>query len=227
MTSLNLAKHVRTLGKLAAVALTLATPVATASAQTDAETAQPVPTVFNELPEQEQTALEDGQVMVTAKRSGENGQFVARVLIDAPVTEAWQVLTDYDNFEQFLPNVEDSQLLESDDNRRVFEQLNVISIVPSVIDIRSRVVIESMENYPQQVDFSLVEGDLKVLQGIWKLDPVSTTAGEETEKVLITHQVDIDPGDSSPRGLFFSTYRLVLEDALIAAKQETERRAEQ
>ncbi|MEL6603506.1 MAG: SRPBCC family protein [Cyanobacteria bacterium J06614_10] len=234
MTSRNLAKHVRTLGKLAAVALTLATPVATASAQTDAAptdtsqpaSADPVPTVFSELPEQEQSALEAGEVMVTAKRSGENGQFVARVLIDAPVTEAWKVLTDYDNFEQFLPNVEDSQLLESDDNRRVFEQLNVISIVPSVIDIRSRVVIESMENYPQQVDFNLVEGDLKVLQGIWKLDPVATTAGEEPDKVLITHQVDIDPGDGSPRGLFFSTYRLVLEDSLIAAKQETERRAE-
>ncbi|MEO1622325.1 MAG: SRPBCC family protein, partial [Cyanobacteria bacterium J06632_3] len=148
-----------------------------------------------------------------------------RVLIEATPDEAWAVLTDYDNFEQFLPNVENSQLLESEDSRRVFEQLNVISVVPSVVEIRSRVVIESTESPVEEVAFQLVEGDLELLEGVWQLSPVATVEGEAPDKVLITHQVDIDPGDSSPRGLFFSTYRLVLEDSLMAAKAEAERRA--
>ncbi len=181
------------------------------------------------LSAQERAALEDGQVIVAASRDGDKGQFTARVLIDAPVEKAWEVLTDYDNFEKFLPNIESSEELteSSEDNRHVFRQTNVISVIPAVMEIRSEVEIESIESYPTKVDFSLVEGDLETLQGIWQLDPVSPDGEAESEQVLVTHQVDIDPGSGSPRGLFFSTYRLVLEDSLTAAKAETEKRAQQ
>ncbi|MBE9063930.1 SRPBCC family protein [cf. Phormidesmis sp. LEGE 11477] len=226
MSSRHTPRRARSLGKLAAIALTLITPLATtASAQSQLSlTEESSQSVFDALSGQERAALEAGQVMVSAARNGDNGQFTARVLIDAPVEQAWEVLTDYDNFEKFLPNIENSELLESEDNRRVFEQMNVISVVPSVLEINSRVVIESTENYPKVVDFRLVDGDLDALQGIWQLDPV-TTDDSGTEQVLVTHQVNIDPGNSSPRGLFFSTYRLVLEDSLLAAKAETEKRA--
>ncbi|MGD1895429.1 MAG: SRPBCC family protein [Phormidesmis sp.] len=236
MPSRFFAKHVRSWGKAAALAIALATPIATASAQTpepaDASAEQPVAaesvqTVFAELSEQDQATLSAGQVTVDAKRAGDKGQFIARVLIEAPTETAWDVLTDYDNFEQFLPNVEDSELLESNGDEQVFQQMNVISVVPGVLDIRSQVKISSVESSPERVDFNLVEGDLKLLQGVWSLVPVTGEDGSETDKVLITHQVDIDPGESSPRGLFFSTYRLVLEDSLVAAKAETERRAAQ
>jgi ribosome-associated toxin RatA of RatAB toxin-antitoxin module len=216
-------------GKLAAIALTLITPLATtASAQTPlAElTGQDM---LDALSVRERAALEDGQVMVSASRDGDRGQFTARVLIDAPVEKAWEVLTDYDNFEKFLPNIESSEELTdgSEDNRHVFRQTNVISVIPAVMEIRSEVEIESIESYPTKVDFSLVKGDLEALQGIWQLDPVSLDSEAESEQVLVTHQVDIDPGSGSPRGLFFSTYRLVLEDSLTAAKAETEKRAQQ
>ncbi|EDX86426.1 Streptomyces cyclase/dehydrase family [Synechococcus sp. PCC 7335] len=226
MSSRHASRRVRSLGKLAAIALTLITPLATtASAQTQLLLAnESSQSVYDALTAQERAALEGGQVMVSAARDGDSGQFVARVLIDAPVAQAWEVLTDYDNFEKFLPNIENSELLESEDNRRVFEQRNVISVVPSVLEINSRVVIESTEAYPKTVDFRLVDGDLDALQGVWQLDPVVTDEAG-TEQVLITHRVNIDPGNSSPRGLFFSTYRLVLEDSLVAAKAETEKRA--
>ena len=223
----------RAWGQAAALAVALTAPMAaTAIAQTGVSAEQSaaettVETVFDKLPEQIQEMLAAGEVAVEASREGDRGQFVARVLVDAPTATAWDVLTDYDNFERFLPNVEDSRLLESRENVRVFEQLNVISVVPGVVDIRSRVKIESVLSEINRVDFSLVEGDLAMLQGAWLLVPVNGEDGELLDKVLITHQVDIDPGESSPRGLFFSTYRLVLEDSLLAAKTETELRARQ
>ncbi|MEO1791098.1 MAG: SRPBCC family protein [Cyanobacteria bacterium J06629_19] len=220
-------QQIRTWGKAAALALALTSPLAaTALAQDAPSTADPTQP-FAELTEQEQATLTDGQVIVTAERTGDSGQFIARVLVDASIEDTWQVLTDYDNFEQFLPNVEDSQLLESAEARRVFEQTNVIPVVPDVVDIRSRTVIESLESYPENVSFSLVEGDVESLDGVWQLIPVATTEGAEPDKVLVAHQVNINPGDSTPRVLFFSTYRMVLENALVAAKQETERRASQ
>lgn len=218
----SIAKRVRSMGKVAALAVALATPVASSvAAQADAGV-QSALVAFAQLPDEEKAALENGEVIVSAEREGETGKFVARVLIDASAEDAWQVLTDYDNFEKFLPNVENSELLESDENRRRFEQLNVISVVPAVIEISSRVVIDSVLTPNEQVDFELVEGDLAKLEGVWLLDPVDDGGAE---KVLITHRVDIDPGESSPRGLFFSTYRLLLEDSLVAAKVEAERRA--
>lgn len=42
--------------------------------------------------------------------SGSNGQFVGRVVASGSAAAAWAVLTDYNNFAAFLPNVESSRV---------------------------------------------------------------------------------------------------------------------
>ena len=190
--------------------------VATASAQSmtsEPAAAAQTKSTINELPSQDRAALMRGEVLV----SGENGEFLGRVLVDSSLEEAWAVLTDYDNFENFLPNIASSELIENADNRKVFEQVNEFKVLPFVTT-RSRVKIQSTESYPQKVDFTLVDGDLQSLDGVWLLESVSGG------RVLVTHQVSVDPGNASPRGIFYSTYKSMLEDSLAAAKQEAERR---
>ena len=202
------------LGGLAAIAVILTAPLPlTASAQRK--------NALDPLPVQERVTLREGQATVT----GGDGQFVGRVLVDAPVSIAWDVLTDYNNFEAFFPNVENSQLLESAGDRNVFEQVNVARVF--LFNSRTRVVIATTESYPQQISFQLVEGDMDLLQGVWRFDPVAPYPGAQPNQVLITHQVALEPEDGGiTRGMFFSTYRNILEDTLLAIKQETERRAE-
>ncbi len=213
MFSYYFSKYAQSWGKKVALAALLILPFGTALALPSPEAKN----VLNSLPSQERTALKNGQVMM----SGANGQFTGRVLIDASMAETWQVLTDYDNFEQFLPNIENSRWLESAGNRNVFEQVNVVQVLPLVTN-RSRIVIESLESYPQQIDFALVEGDLQALQGVWYFDSVYYAGREH---VLLTHQVYVDPGQSSTRGIFFNTYRNILTNSLSATKAEAERRA--
>lgn len=203
--------YVRSWGTNLALAMLFIAPVGTALALPEAKN------VLNSLPRDERTALRNGQVMM----SGRNGQFTGRVLINASLAETWQVLTDYDNFEQFLPNIENSRWLESSGDRNVFEQINVVQVLPFVTN-RSRIVIESLESYPQQINFGLIEGDLQALQGVWYFDSVYHAGREQ---VLLTHEVYIDPGQSSTRGVFFNTYRNVLTNSLRATKVEAERRA--
>ena len=179
-------------------------------------TAQAKSTI-SELPSQERSALIRGEVLI----SGSNGEFAGKVLVNAPLDKAWEVLTDYDNFENFLPNITSSELLESTDNQNVFEQTNEFKVLPFVTT-RSRVKIQSTESYPQQVEFTLVDGDLQSLDGVWLLEPIATAEGE---RVLVSHNVSVDPGNASPRGIFYSTYKSMLEASLASAKQETERRA--
>ena len=197
----------------------VATAIATATALTFPMAAQESGPL-EQLPAEEQTTLRGGDAAVS---SGSDGEFTGRILINAPVGVVWEVVTDYDNFEQFLPSVEASQVLDASGDRIVYEQLNVVDIL--FITNRSRIVIESLLTYPQHIDFSLVEGDVAALQGMWQLEPVNAEA--ESTQILLTQEVAVEPeGGSDSLGLFSSTYQYLLGETLAALKQESEQRSE-
>jgi ribosome-associated toxin RatA of RatAB toxin-antitoxin module len=178
--------------------------------------AVPLVKSLSRLPSQEQTTLKAGNVVV----NGDNGRYVGRVLVTAPVSTAWKVLTDYDQFKTFLPDVVSSRILETKGNQTTFEQVNLVKVF--LFAQKSRSVVTAVKQYPKQIDFRLKEGDnIKSLNGLWKLEPVSSS------QVLITQEVAFDPGDSVPRGLAFKIYKNALADSLKAIKQETERRVAQ
>lgn len=157
-------------------------------------------------------SLKEGEIIVT----GDRGKYTGKLLIKAPLKTAWAVLTDYNNFKNFLPNVANSQVIESKGNRKVFEQTNIIQALFFSKEITFR--IASTETYPQQIAFKVVSGDVKSLDGFWKFQIIS-------DKILIEHEVNIDPGDGGERELFFMIYKDNLEQNLKAIKQEIKRRS--
>lgn len=169
------------------------------------------------LPVLERAALRDGKVTLT----GTEGKYTARVLVKASAAKAWEVLTDYNNFEQFLPNVASSQLLEANGNKKVFEQVNSVQVL--VINKKARIRIAVTETYPQQINFQIVDGDLKSLDGVWTIEPVSPYPSTPPDRVLITHQVSVKP--SSGGSIFYGIYEDTLQKTLAAIKQETELRS--
>lgn len=167
---------------------------------------------LSRLPSQEQTSLKAGNAVV----SGDNGRYNGRVLVNAPVDTTWKVLTDYNRFKDFIPGVVSSRILETSGNQTVFEQVNSVRVF--LFTQKSRLVVAASKQYPRQIDFRLKEGDIKSLNGVWKLEPISSN------QVSITHEVTFDPGNSVPRSLVFKIYKNALADSLKAIKQETERR---
>jgi ribosome-associated toxin RatA of RatAB toxin-antitoxin module len=180
-----------------------------AIAQTANSAANPV----DQLPASDQAQLREGQVLL----EGTEGQYVGRALVTASVDTTWQVLTDYGNFKDFLPTVVSTQILQSQGNEKVYEQINVVQVL--VFSRRSRVVLAASESYPAQIDFRLVEGEIKALEGSWTLEKV------EPNQVLITHRVTVDPGSAAARDIFFNLYKNTLRDTIAALKQEMERRS--
>jgi len=158
-------------------------------------------------------ALQTGEVSVT----GEAGQYVGQVVATGSVDTAWAVLTDYNNFADFFPDVAESQLLQSNGTERIFEQVNVIRVFPFAR--RSRVVISAVESYPQQIAFNVIDGDVESLQGVWQIE----SAG--ANQVLVTHRVSIEPGSSPTRDLFLNLYKNSLDDTMAAIGQEITRRS--
>jgi len=197
--------RLRFMGCTSAIALSL--PIAL-----DAQ-ALPKPSNFlARLPSQEQTTLKAGNIVL----KGDNGRYTGRVLVTAPVNTVWQVLTDYNQFKNFLPGVVSSRILETKGNQTTFEQVNLVKVL--LFTRKSRLVVTASNQYPKQIDFRLKEGDIKSLNGVWKLEPISPS------QVLITQEVTFDPGNSVPRNLVFNIYKTTLADSLKAIKKETERR---
>jgi len=148
--------------------------------------------------------------------TGKEGQYIAKIIVNSSADTTWKVLTDYNNFYRFLPNVISSKVLKTEGNKKTFEQ--VYQVQALIFKQQTRVVIESTETYPQQIAFKRVDGDLKALQGTWKIEPISA------KQVLIEHQVTVDPGSTPSLSLFYTIYENSLKQTLEAIKKETESR---
>jgi len=171
------------------------------------------------LPLEERVSLRRGELVFT----GSDGNYVSRLLITTSLDNAWQVLTDYENFADFLPGVTSSELLESSGDRKVFEQTNKIKTL--VFSIESRVQVATTETYPEQIAFQAVDGDLETMDGTWMLEAVSPYPSAPPDRVLLTHKVMVEPANAPSNGIFFSIYEDRLQETLEAIKTEAERRS--
>lgn len=149
--------------------------------------------------------------------SGEQGQYTGKVAINGSIDTVWQVLTDYNNFENFFPNVAQSRLIETQGDRQIFEQTDQIKI--ATITKQFTVKVAVTETLLQAIQFQPIEGDLQTLQGTLKIQSTS-----DADQNLVTHEVLVVPVDTFTRGLFFSIYKSRFKNTLLALKQEAERR---
>lgn len=170
------------------------------------------------LPVLERAALREGKVILM----GAEGEYTARILVTSSVDTAWQVLTDYNNFAEFLPGVATSELLESSGDRKVFEQINQIKTF--IFSTKARVRVAVTESYPQQIIFSAIDGDLEEMDGNWLIEPVSPYPSAPPDSVLLTYKVSVEPASTPSDGIFYGIYEDSLEKTLTAIKQEAEKR---
>jgi len=166
----------------------------------------------------ERDSLRKGQTVVT----GEQGKYVARVLVTASPQIVWQTLTDYANLYKFIPNMTSSKILESRGNRKVIEQIDSRQVF--LISITSRTKLAIQETAQKQIDFRLIDGDLAKMEGYWKIEPVSTAPRRPPTQVLITYTVNAQPNGSTPADAFYSIFKESLGDTLQAIKKEIKSR---
>lgn len=170
---------------------------------------------LDRLSNADQIALRNGKVLV----NGENGDYVSKVLISAPLSVVWGVLTDYNRLAQFLPGVVSIKVLSSQGNRKVIEQIDNRQIM--LLQIRSRLRSLVTEALGQnRIDFQLVEGDLQQFQGSWQLHTVSAAP-----QVLLTQRILAQPKANVPKSIFYNVFKTSLQQNFNAIRIESERRA--
>lgn len=165
------------------------------------------------LPPQEKASLKQGKVIL----KGQKGVYLGQVETSGNINTAWQVLTDYDNFERFMPNIASCKIISSKGDRILFEQVNVVDLW--LFKQKFTVQIEAIKTKPNKIDFKIVDGDLKKLVGRWQIK--ETSPG----KILVSHAVEVEPGDKTEKPLFYGIYESSLEETLKAIAQEITKRS--
>ncbi|MGC9502413.1 SRPBCC family protein [Baaleninema sp.] len=174
-----------------------------------------LPTLAVDVPAAEtQLARREGEIRIT--RDAEN-TYTAEILLDASAEEVWNVIADYNNFSNFLPNIVSSNVLESEGNRSVVEQISERRVL--FINVRSRIRTENLETQNQRIDFRLVEGDLAKLEGSWILETVA-----DSNHLRLKQTVNVSPEDGTPETIFYDIFEQSLADTLEAIREEVLRR---
>jgi ribosome-associated toxin RatA of RatAB toxin-antitoxin module len=157
-----------------------------------------------------------GEVEVcTDKVEGRQRQISARIQIPHPVEKVWQVLTDYDRLADFIPSLATSQQIEHPQGGIRLEQVGTQSLLK--FKFCAKVVLDMVEQFPHQLDFSLVEGDFKKFFGSWILHP--SADGTSTE---LCYLVNVLPPLTMPVGLVERHLKSGLVTNLSAVRQRAD-----
>jgi len=113
---------------------------------------------------------------------------VFRIHVETPVAAdvhtAWQVLTDYDHLADFVPDMQESHALRIPGQPLRLEQKGEgrALLFSTAIDI----VFEIEETPPEQIAFRAVAGNMKQMNGKWRIVPLQ-------QEINLVYEAELEP----------------------------------
>jgi ribosome-associated toxin RatA of RatAB toxin-antitoxin module len=149
----------------------------------------------------------------TEKLPGRQRRIIASTHIASTPEQVWQVLTDYDNLAEFIPNLAQSQRINHPQEGIRLEQIGTQCFLN--VKFCARVVLDMVEAFPRELQFSMVEGDFRQFEGKWSLDPVSLG---QTQNTRLCYDLLVCPPRAMPAGLIERHIRRGLSQNLTAIR---------
>ncbi len=129
----------------------------------------------------------------TNKLEGRQRLISASTKFPYTAEQVWQVLTDYNALADFIPNLAKCQRLPHPAGGIRLEQVGVQQVL--FLDFSARVVLDMEEDFPQEIRFSMVEGDFRAFKGSWRLESCSVDGRVGTK---LTYTVLVWPKRTMP-----------------------------
>jgi ribosome-associated toxin RatA of RatAB toxin-antitoxin module len=130
----------------------------------------------------------------------------------------WSTLTDYDRLSQFVPCIRSSRVLERRGNIAVVEQKGRAQVL--FFSYAVEVTVESLEGPPDTLGVRVLKGNLKQLEGAYRLTRVEGSPGE----YILSWSGVIEPDFSVPAFITVPLMRASFRDQFLAMVKEIERR---
>ncbi|MGB7248223.1 MAG: SRPBCC family protein [Phormidesmis sp.] len=128
------------------------------------------------------------------KRPNREQRILASVIIPQPIEQVWQVITDYDHLADFVPNLTSSKRLPDAEGRIRLEQIGAQCFLK--VKFCARVVLEMTESFPNELGFTMKEGDFKSFSGAWKLQPTG-----DAQRTHLSYDLLVKPPRAMPAAL--------------------------
>ena len=158
-------------------------------------------------------------VSIVATRHETAVAIKARATIRAPFALIWQTLTDYENLPAFIPGIKTSRVVERRGNAVIVKQSGHAGFLFFTYTID--VVVESFEHPPSSLTVRVLEGNLKQLDGGYRLEKV----GDKADVFLLQWSGIIEPAISLPFFIAVPLMRSNIADQFTSMVNEIERRA--
>ncbi len=118
-------------------------------------------------------------ITVDAERRGDTIDIHATAVLNADATTAWHVLTDYDRYTQFIPDLRSSRIVSRHGSNVTVEQSGDAALWQLRIPIA--ITFEITESPPDRLRSRAVAGSVRALASSYALTP--TTAGVRLDYV--------------------------------------------
>jgi ribosome-associated toxin RatA of RatAB toxin-antitoxin module len=155
--------------------------------------------------------------VVVEKIADRQRQITAKVPIARPPELVWKILTNYEALPDFIPNLAKSRLLLHPTGGIRVEQIGSQRLLN--FNFSARVVLDLEEEFPNQINFQMIEGDLKEFSGTWQLQPFSI--GEQIGTNL-AYSIFVLPKRTMPVGIIEKRLSNDLRVNLLAIRQRAE-----
>ena len=155
------------------------------------------------------------EISIETARRDDALEVVCRAMLDAPLDLVWRTLTDYDRLAEFIPGMRASRLVERRGAVAVVEQSGEARFL--FLTFPLDVTLASTEREPYGIDVRMLKGNLKRLEGAYRIEPL---AGG---RILLTWSGVIE-AQSKPPLLGEILMRASIEDQFRGMVREVERR---
>jgi ribosome-associated toxin RatA of RatAB toxin-antitoxin module len=145
-------------------------------------------------------------------------EVTAHAVVRAPPELIWQTLTDYDHLAQFVPGLVSSRVVSRQGAQLVIEQRGWARIWMFSYPIR--VTVTSYERPYQGIDVHLLQGNLRRLDGGYRIEPRPDGSTDLTWSGLI------EPDTPLPEFIRTPLLRRSIADQFAGMVREIERRAD-
>jgi carbon monoxide dehydrogenase subunit G len=155
------------------------------------------------------------EITVATQRREDALEVVCRALIEAPVELVWQTLTDYNRLAEFIPGMARSRVLSRSGAVAMVEQVGAARFL--FISVPIEVTIASTERPPHVIEARMTKGNLKRLEGAYRIEPIAEGGVRLSWAGLIE-------AESAPPLIGDLLMRSAIEDQFRGMVQEIERR---
>jgi len=129
--------------------------------------------------------LNKGELILLEEENGELKYITMAILIDTPLDKVWQVLTDFENYPDFIPGHKDCKIIKKDNN-----EITVESAVEFKFMVIGSTVRYTTKYTLKKPELIIIDTKINRETGRYKLIPI-----DKGKRVVLFRTKEIDGGN--------------------------------